>query len=260
MTRQGMVLCAEGLTFAYANPVLSGLDLELAAGQVVLLAGRNGSGKSTVLRLLAGVMSPAAGDVRLQNRSLRSIPPRERARSISLVPQELDCPFEYTAWEYAAMGRYPHLARFAGPTVRDRDAVRHAMQSVDALRFADRPVTTLSGGELRRVGIARALATEARFLLLDEPTANLDLEHALGLLELTRSLARDGRGVLIASHDLNLLGACVDRAVVLHEGRAVASGPPDQALSPQVFAQVFGVCARAPGGYFPREFVPQDRQ
>ena len=253
-TKEFFELVGSGLSFAYGRPVLAGFDLELAAGQVVLLAGRNGSGKSTALRLMAGVQRPEQGSVRLGDRSVDAIDARERARHISLVPQDLDCPFEFSVWDYAAMGRYPHLRRFGPPTDGDREAVRRALAQVDALAFADRSVTTLSGGELRRVGIARALATEAPFVLLDEPTANLDLEHALALLDLVRGFAAEGRGVLIASHDLNLLGPRVDRAVLLHDGRAVAAGAPEDALRAELVARVFGVRAEDPERYFPRDF------
>ena len=152
------------------------------------------------------------------------------------------------------MGRHPHMGRFSGPTEADYDAVERSLECVDASDFADRSVHTLSGGELRRISIARALATEAQVLLADEPTSNLDLEHALGILDLFADLVRGGRTVLLASHDLNLIAPRVHRVAILHEGRIHRQGPPEEALDEGTVEEVFRVRASAPRGYFPRHF------
>ena len=152
------------------------------------------------------------------------------------------------------MGRHPHRGRSEPLREADRTAIERALELVDAASFADRPVTTLSGGEQRRIAVARALATEARLLLLDEPTNNLDLEHALQLVQLLRELADQGHGVLVASHDLNLFAPRCDRAVLLHEGRVFADDPPEQALASEQVERVFGVRAAAPSQFFPRDF------
>ncbi len=234
--------------------VLSGVTFTLSPGELALLAGRNGAGKSTLLRALIGALPPDGGDVQLGGRPIGSWASLLRAREVAFVPQSVDTPFEFTGRELVTMGRHPHRGR--GSTLRAEDvaAVEHALAAVDATAFADRRVTTLSGGELRRIAVARALATEAPLLLLDEPTSNLDLEHALQLVALLRALVAGGHGVLVASHDLNLLAKHCDRVVLLHDGRVFADGAPEQALAPSNVAAVFGVQSVAPSGFFPRDF------
>jgi iron complex transport system ATP-binding protein len=237
-----------------AREVLSAVGCALRPGELVLLAGRNGAGKSTLLRALLGAVRPDAGEVALDGRALAAWPPRERARRIAFVPQSVDTPFEFTGRELVTMGRHPHRARGADLSADDRAAIERALAAVDADAFSDRPVTTLSGGEQRRIAVARALATEAPLLLLDEPSNNHDLEHALQLTAQLQRLASTGRGVLVASHDLNLFGEHCARVVLLHQGRVFADGPPDAALSPANVAAVFGVRSGPPTGPFPRAF------
>jgi iron complex transport system ATP-binding protein len=238
------------------HTVLDGVDLLLRAGEIVVLAGRNGAGKSTMLRCLAGVAKPTAGEVACNGTRLATMSGRLRARTLTLVEQETECPFEFTGRELVEMGRFPFLRRWQSLRDEDHAAVALALREVDAQGFCDRPVTTLSGGELRRIAIARALATGASYLLLDEPTANLDIEHALALLGLVRRLAQHGSAVAIATHDLNLVGPFATRLVVLHEGRVHAEGPPESVMASAAIARVFGVTAEAPSGFFPRSFRP----
>lgn len=239
--------------------VLAGVDLTLRPGELALLAGRNGAGKSTLLRVAVGAQRPDAGTVLLDGRPVLAWEPKARARRAAYVPQEADVPFEFTGRELVTMGRHPHRGRFDPLRAEDVAAVGRALAAVDGTEFADRPVTTLSGGELRRIAVARALASEAPLLLLDEPSSNLDLEHALALAALLRRLAGTGRGLLVASHDVNLLAPFAHRAVLLHEGRVHADGPPEEVLSPAHMAAVFGVLAEPPQGYFPRAFRPLPR-
>jgi len=235
--------------------VLAAVDFELMPGELVLLAGRNGAGKSTLLRLLVGALCAEAGNVTLHGREVHSFEPLARARELAFVEQESDSPFEFTGRQLVEMGRYPHSPRTSMLGPADRDAVERALTAVDATTFCDRPVTTLSGGERRRIAVARALATEAPLMLLDEPTANLDLEHALQLVQLLRQVVDDrGHGVAIASHDLNLIAPHCDRVALLHEGRILASGPPQETLAPANVETVFGVRAVDPASYFPRGF------
>lgn len=238
------------------HTVLAGVDLQLQPGELVLLAGRNGAGKSTILRVLMGAQAAQAGRALLDDREINAWDPRARAREVAFVPQQADAPFEFTGRELVAMGRHPHLAQFQSMRAQDNEAVEGALAAVDAHEFADRRVTTLSGGELRRISVARALATEASLMLLDEPTNNLDLEHALALVDLLRTLAGEGRGLLVASHDVNLLAPYSDRVILLHGGRAHADGLPEEVLSANNMAEVFGVRAEEPSGYFPRSFRP----
>jgi iron complex transport system ATP-binding protein len=152
------------------------------------------------------------------------------------------------------MGRHPHRQRSRALLPDDLSAIERALTAVDASTLADRPVTTLSGGEQRRIAVARALATEAPLLLLDEPTSNLDLEHALQLVGLLRKLAAARRGVLVASHDLNLLAPHCDRVVLLHAGKVFADARPEQALDAANVETVFGVKSASGSGFFPREY------
>ena len=234
--------------------VLAGVELDLPAGEVTLLAGRNGAGKSTLLAVLAGIRRPQRGAVTLGGTDVRQLPHRARARAITLIPQQQDSPFEFTGRELVTMGRHPHVPRLRGPGPADRDAVERALQVADAQAFADRSVRTLSGGEMQRIAIARALATDAAILLADEPTANLDLEHALSILDLLRGLADAGRTVLIASHDLNLAAPRAHRVALLHEGRIACLGVPEAVLSVDNVQRVFGVASGPAHGFFPRAF------
>lgn len=234
--------------------VLDGVSFALRPGELVLLAGRNGAGKSTLLRLLLGVHRPDSGHVHLHGRPLADWESLARAREVAFVPQDAEHAFEFTGRDLVTMGRHPHRRRGAPLQPVDLASVERALAAVDAASFADRRVTTLSGGELRRISVARALATEAPLLVLDEPTSNLDLEHALRLAVLLRDLAAAGRGVLIASHDLNLLAPFCGRVVLLHDGRVFADAPPQQALAAANVATVFGVRSRSASGFFPRDF------
>ncbi|GAB4138511.1 MAG: ABC transporter ATP-binding protein [Planctomycetota bacterium] len=252
-----MRLEAEGVVARKgAREVLAGVDLALSPGEVVLIAGRNGAGKSTLLRVLIGAEPRHAGRVLLAGRGIEDWNGRDRARAVGFVPQETDCPFEFTGRELVMMGRHPHMPRWGGPAAEDLDAVEAALDAVEATLFCDRPVTTLSGGEMRRIAVARALATRTELLLLDEPTSNLDLEHALRLCELLRSMADSGKGIAVATHDLNLMGPFAHRMVVLHQGRVLADGTPRSVATRELMADVFRVRAEDPSGYFPRAFRP----
>ncbi len=250
-----MTIRAQSVSLSYGpRQVLIDLSLAIEAGTMTLLAGRNGAGKSTLLNVLVGIRTPDAGDVVLDGSKIADYPDRERARKVTLIPQDSDSPFEFTGRELVMMGRYPHVQRFRGPKREDHAAVERALEMTDAATFADRSVHTLSGGEMRRISIARALATEAEVLLADEPTSDLDLEHAVAVLSLLHGLAEKGHTVLLASHDLNLTAPRCDRVALLHEGRITHSGDPESVLSEDVVATVFGVKSTAPTGYFPRHY------
>jgi iron complex transport system ATP-binding protein len=225
--------------------LVRGVDLDLhagaGAGELLALVGPNGAGKTTLMRLLAGVWSPTEGSARLDDVDLRALPRRRAARRIAYVPQTSIPGADFTVQELVAMGRYPHQGWLAAPAPGDRDAVRTALARCDALHLAERSAARLSGGELQRVWIARCLATEADLLVLDEPTANLDVAHVLEVMELLLALARSGRGVAIALHDLGLARRFADRAALLHQGRLVAAGRAPDVLTAERIENVFGV-------------------
>jgi iron complex transport system ATP-binding protein len=225
--------------------LVQGVSLAVEPGSFVGVLGPNGSGKSTLLRLAAGFLAPAEGRVLLDGRALEDYSRRQAARRIAFVPQDTHVGFEFTAFEIALMGRHPCLGRFQWPRRRDHDVVRRAMKQTETEEFAQRSILTLSGGERQRVFLARALATESPFIALDEPTSNLDVEHALEFLSLAQELARERkRGILMAIHDLNWALRFCDETILLDKGKIAGRGAPGETLTPERIRQVFHVEAR----------------
>jgi iron complex transport system ATP-binding protein len=202
--------------------VLRGIDLEVTEGEQVALLGANGSGKSTLLRVVSGVLSPAAGRVELFGRPIGSWDRGELARRVTVLPQGMELPDGFRVSEVVALGRIPHARSWFATSAQDEVAVARALVDADVEELADRGVHELSGGERQRVLVALALAQEPRLLLLDEPTAHLDVAHQIALIQLLERLraARD-LTVLAVFHDLNLAARFADRAVILHQGRLV---------------------------------------
>ena len=237
-----MSLRAEGVGFSIGGRwLVREATLAVAPGQLVALVGPNGSGKSTLLRLLAGVWTPSAGAVTLDGRAVGRLPRREVARAVTLVPQDTHIAFPFSVRELVAMGRHAHRGRFEREGAADREAIARGLARADVAALADRDATTLSGGERQRVLIARSLATDARHLLLDEPTASLDVAHALDVLALCRRLADEGHALAVALHDLNLARRFATDAALLRDGAVVASGPAAEVLTPAAVGTVFGV-------------------
>lgn len=239
-----MRLEAQRLSFAYphAEPVLHEVSLAVATGERVALIGPNGSGKSTLLALLAGLLAPGAGSVLLDGRPLPAWPGRERARRVARVatlPPDADT---YTVQALVELARTPYASFLGRLTSADREAVAEALARCSLETLARRPLSALSEGERQRVVLAMALAQEAPLILLDEPTAHLDLAHALAFLERLRALTEtDGRGLLMVLHDLDWAAAFAERIVMLQHGRIVAEGTPEAVLTPERVAAVFGV-------------------
>jgi len=220
---------------------VDGVSLELRPGRVLGLLGPNGSGKSTLLRIAAGLLRPDAGRVTLDGRDLAGIARGEIARRIAVVPQGAELPADFLAWDVVMAGRTPHLGRFGGPGPRDAVAARRALARVGAEHLADRRVGELSGGERQRIVIARALAQEPGILLLDEPTAHLDLPHQVAALDVVRQGAASGLAALGVFHDLGLAAEFCDDLALLRDGRIVAAGAPAEVLVPDVLEEVYGV-------------------
>jgi iron complex transport system ATP-binding protein len=227
---------------------LRGVSLIVAPGEVLGLVGPNGSGKTTLIRAVTGTVTPASGVVQLLGDDVSSLSQRERALRAAVVPQAPLLPDAFTALEIVLMGRTPHLRLLENEGAADLTAVERAMRATDTWEFADRPAGELSGGERQRVVVARALAQEAPLLLLDEPTAHLDLGHQAGVLGLVRRLCReDGRGVLAVVHDLTLAARYCDRLVLLAAGEVVAEGSASDVLRADILGKVYG----APVDVFP---------
>jgi iron complex transport system ATP-binding protein len=238
-----MIVDARALSCGYpgGEEVLAGVSLGAAAGDFLAVAGPNGSGKSTLLRALSRVLRPRQGSVLLEGRDLYALPPRESARAVAVVPQEPAVDFEFTVEEIVLMGRAPHLGRFETEGPRDHEAVREAMERTGVWALRGRSVLELSGGERRRVFLARAFAQEPRLLLLDEPTTHLDLGFQAQVLRMVLELRRDrGVAVVAALHDLNLAAAHADRLLLLVGGRTKAEGPPAEVLREPLLREVYG--------------------
>jgi len=212
------------------------------AGETVGLIGPNGAGKTTLLKVLGGLIRDVEGEVWLQGRLLREYSPREVARLVAHVPQTTALDFAFTVREVVLMGRSPYLGRFQLEQPLDRQVAEQAMRTMNVQALSERFINTLSGGERQRVLIARALAQQPRILLLDEPTANLDVKHQLEVLSLTTRLAHQhGLAIVAAIHDLDLAARFFDRLVLLHEGRILADSTPEVVLTPSNLAEAFGV-------------------
>jgi iron complex transport system ATP-binding protein len=221
------------------STVVEGVDLTLEAGSLVGLVGPNGAGKTTVLRAIRGVVERDAGSVRLDGAPLETLSARAVGRRVASVPQETGLSFAFTVRAVVEMGRTPHRGRFEGPDASDADAVENALARTRTTAFADRPITELSGGERSRVLLARALAQETPALLLDEPTASLDVNRAAETMALLRRLVDDGRAAVAAIHDLEMAARYCDRVVVLANGRVRAAGPPDAVLDADTVHEAF---------------------
>ena len=220
-------------------PALDDVSFALATGELVAIAGPNGSGKTTLLRALLGLARLDAGQVTLDGTPIHTWPRRALAESIGALPQREEPAFPLTVHEAVLMGRWARLGPIASVTDADEQAIAEALARCDVSGFEHRTLDTLSGGEWQRVRLARALAAAPRLLLLDEPTAALDVGHEMELFELLRRLVADGLGVLVITHQLNLAARYADRIVLLDHGRAVADGPPADVLRDDVVSSVF---------------------
>lgn len=237
-----MIYRARGLRYAYpgaAGPAVADVDLAVGHGSFYAVIGPNGCGKTTLLRLLLGALRPEAGTVEYEGRPVTSWPRREMARRVGVVPQVEPLVFPLTVRALVAMGRYPHLGNWRSEGPGDRAAVLRALETCDVAAFADRPVGTLSGGEQQRVRLARALAQEPDTLVLDEPTAALDISHEMGIFELLRSLAATGVTVLMVTHNLNVAARYADRLLLLDRGQAAAEGPADVVFTRENLERVY---------------------
>lgn len=221
-------------------PVVADVDLEIETGDWVAVVGPNGAGKTSLLHAMAGLL-PATGQVEVAGLDPAHTSRRRMARVVALMPQSPIVPEGVSVRELVQLGRTPHLRRFGTESAADRVAVARTIRRLDLDEFADRPALELSGGELQRVVLGRALAQEPQVLLLDEPTSALDIGHQQAVLDLVETLrVEDGLTVVAAMHDLTLAGHYGRRVVLLHDGRVVADGSADAVLEPARLAEVYG--------------------
>jgi iron complex transport system ATP-binding protein len=224
--------------------VLSGLDFVAHAGEMTAVIGPNGAGKTTLLKILAGLLAPSAGTVTLGAHAMADWPPPQRARSLAYLPQERITHWALSARAVVALGRLPHQPMGAGESPADTRAIDAALAAMDIGHLAERPVLEMSGGERARVLVARVLAQEPIALLADEPAAGLDPAHQLTLFHHFTALASAGRTVVVALHDLSLAARFCHRIVLMQEGRSIAAGAPENVLTSEHLAAVYGINAR----------------
>jgi iron complex transport system ATP-binding protein len=242
-------LVAHQVSYAYprrgrtgAVEALANVSLPVARGSFTGLLGPNGCGKTTLLKLMAGVLRPASGTVTLENQVLADMPRRVAARHVAVVPQDTHPAFDYTALEIVLMGRHPHLRRMQLEGPADLAIARESLEATGTAHLAHRPFTSLSGGERQRVVIASALAQRPEVLLLDEPTASLDLGYQLEVASLLRRLSREHDVTMVmATHDLNLAASMCDTLALLRDGRLLAHGPIDEVLTASMVRQLYDV-------------------
>jgi len=237
-----MELTVQGVDITLSGRrVLHDVSAVLRPGRITAILGPNGAGKSTLIKAAAALIVPTQGVIRLGDRSVTALEPRERARTIGYLPQDASVHWNVVASVIVALGRVPHRSPFAGPSGHDRDAVAQAMVATETTHLTDRPVNELSGGERARVLLARVLAGEPDWLLADEPLASLDPAHQLDILDRLQQVARGGAGVAIVLHDLLHAGRVADDVLLLKAGRVLASGDAATVLTQENLRAAFEI-------------------
>jgi len=239
---KNMNIVVKNVYFQYNHAVvIKDVSLNIQSGEFFFLAGPNGSGKTTLLKLLDGLIKPGRGEIYLDGKDLSFMKRKEIARRVAFVSQDHELPFAFTVEETVLMGRYPYLGILGIEGKRDFEIAEDAMRATGVLKFRDRIVSDLSGGEKQRVVIARALTQRPEMLLLDEPTAHLDLSASVEIMELLKNLQKSrGLTIVIASHDLNLGVRYADRIAFLFQGSKIAEGKPEEVLTEGLLKHVYG--------------------
>jgi iron complex transport system ATP-binding protein len=236
------MLTIENLHFAFDEiSILKDVSAHFEPYQIHGVIGPNGSGKSTLLKNICRIWEPQSGTVYIDNADYRSIPRKQLSTLITLVPQNASASFPISVYEMVAMGRHPHLGRFQGLTKKDREIIEKALQVTQVFNLKDRNINELSGGECQLSVIARALATEAAIIMLDEPTSDLDIQHALIIMELLADLKRQGKTIIINIHDLNLAKRYCDTITMIQQGKIFFTGASNDAFSKENIQTVFNV-------------------
>jgi len=232
-----------GLRFGYTpdRPLLDGIDLSVPAGSVFCILGPNGSGKSTLLRCILGIQHGATGSVHICGEPLHEMSERERARRVAYVPQHGVTGFPYNVADMVLMGRTAHLPTFATPSARDREAVAARLDQMGIAHLGERPFNAVSGGERQLALIARALVQDTPTIVLDEPTASLDFGNQMHILEVIRSLASDGRAVVLTTHTPDHAFFCASDVALLQGGRVLAHGKPEDVVTGEHLSTLYGI-------------------
>jgi len=237
-----MKMEARDLAFGYpGHPVGRDVSMSLSAGEVVCLLGPNGSGKTTLFKTLLGLLPAQGGSVHVDGTDLANLSAREIGRRVSYVPQAHESYFPFTVLDVVLMGRTAHGGLFSTPSADDRERAGHALGQVAISHLADATYTRISGGERQLALVARALAQDARIMILDEPTASLDFGNQVRVLERILALADQGMGILVSTHNPDHALACADRVVLLHRGRVVEDGQPEVVITRESLMKLYGV-------------------
>lgn len=239
----GVAVEVSQVSFAYSNGVvIRDVDLCIRKGEMVGLIGPNGAGKTTLIRLISGIVDPRHGDIRLDGVETRKLNRTTIARKVAVVPQQFDMPFAYKVEDVVMLGRTPFMKPFRDWTARDRRAIAGTIEAVGIGHLRERYFSALSGGERQKVVLAMALAQETELVLLDEPTAHLDISHQVDILELLAGMNETGHLTIIAAmHDLNLAAAYFRRLILMKEGAIVADGPPERVLTSSTIGTAYSV-------------------
>ncbi len=229
----GKCIETKDLVFVYEDTiVLDHINVKIDKGNIITIIGPNGSGKSTLLKNIAATLAPNEGEVLLDNRQLKSYRVKELAREVAVVPQNTNIEYDFTSYEIVLMGRNPYIEKFKQETPKDLSVVKEAMENTNTWHLKDKSINQLSGGERQRVIIARALAQEPQVLLLDEPTAALDMHHQIEILDLLKVLNKEkGVTIIMALHDINLAARYSKEIMLIHKGRQIIIGSPERVIT-----------------------------
>jgi len=232
----------EHLNFLFGeNKILNDVSVEFEPCKIHGIIGPNGAGKSTLLKNVCRIWEPRKGTVYVNNKDYKNIPRKELSTIITMVPQNATVSFPISVYDMVSMGRHPHLGRFQALTNNDKKTIERALKTTHVYDLKDRNINELSGGECQLAILARALATEASLILLDEPTSDLDIKHTLTIMELLGSLKQEGKTILINIHDLNIAGRYCDTISIINRGEIYFKGSPSEAFSQEKIRDVFGV-------------------
>ena len=236
-------LVVEKVNFSYGQrSIIQDVSFQVKAGEMLGIIGPNGSGKTTLLKIITRLLVPERGRILIDGQDTASWSLRTLARTMAVVPQETQINFEFSVRDIVEMGRSPYLRRFQAMSNQDREIVEKAMEATNVLSLAERPMTELSGGERQRVIVARALAQEPQVLLLDEPTASLDINHEVEIFQLLRRLtSQKGLITIVVLHDLDLAAEYCDQLLLLAQGKVIADGSAEEVLQAETLASVYGV-------------------
>ncbi|WP_297072802.1 ABC transporter ATP-binding protein [Thermococcus sp.] len=234
-------LWAEEVSYSYGDFRIDGVNLKVNPGELVALIGPNGAGKSTLLKLIYGTLKPYKGRVLVDGRDIHRLSPGERAKLLGFIPQNHVPTFPFKVLDFVLLGATPELGPFGTPGKKHRGKARELLKTFGLDSYAEKPYTSLSGGQIRLLLTARALMTSPRYLLLDEPTSELDLKNALLVLQTVKKLAREGVGVLLVIHDPNLAYLFADRLVLMRDGRIIAQGKPDEVFDEMLLSEAYGI-------------------